>query len=171
KARLPEEARGAIAELQRTRTGFAIRPSSDAVELKQYIPILQTILEAVVEPSAHLASYRFASVPRTYTALQSDPNDWSNLMTAIVKVSPEALVEEIKRESGLQAVSAIETKTSAETPHSTEATWIVPHQAPEGQGFHRAMRPMPYVAQCPCLQPPPTLQALRLHRALLTRPP
>ncbi|KAI0991533.1 hypothetical protein K3495_g16654, partial [Podosphaera aphanis] len=42
KARLPEEARGAIAELQRTRTGFAIRPSSDAVELKQYIPILQT---------------------------------------------------------------------------------------------------------------------------------
>ncbi|KAI1003399.1 hypothetical protein K3495_g4814 [Podosphaera aphanis] len=46
-------------------------------------------------------------------------------MTAIVKVSLEALFEEIKRESGLQAVSTIETKTRAETPHFMEATWIV----------------------------------------------
>lgn len=118
KAKLPDLGR-AIAELQRTRTGYAIRPLSDDADISGYIPALLNTLQTTVEKASNLVSYRLCLVPRKIGTLTDD------LQPTTSEVSPEMLISELEQALGHQASMAQQTKSSLEPTHSNDTTWIV----------------------------------------------
>lgn len=110
-----------IAEIQPTKTGFALKPTQDATtSLETHIPELQAFFKgAPVEKSVSYNSYRLSLVPRRIILL-----DETNTPTQ-VDVTADMVGQAIFEATNTLPALASQTKGSLESEHEHITSWII----------------------------------------------
>ncbi|EED20924.1 hypothetical protein TSTA_081570, partial [Talaromyces stipitatus ATCC 10500] len=116
----------ALKEVQTTKTGFALCPSSPeallALEAQKEI-ISAFFVNCQIERSSRWVSYRVTNVPRKIGQIL-------NGQYSLIPVNPTLLSSEISETTGLKPTSISETTSSAVNPDTPSSSWFV--NFPEG---------------------------------------
>ncbi|EED12712.1 hypothetical protein TSTA_052350 [Talaromyces stipitatus ATCC 10500] len=116
----------ALKEVQTTKTGFALCPSSPeallALEAQKEI-ISAFFVNCQIERSSQWVSYRVTNVPRKIGQIL-------NGQYSLIPVNPTLLSSEISETTGLKPTSISETTSSAVNPDTPSSSWFM--NFPEG---------------------------------------
>ncbi|EED13280.1 conserved hypothetical protein [Talaromyces stipitatus ATCC 10500] len=111
----------ALKEVQATKTGFALCPSSPEALLAlkaQKETISAFFVNCQIERSSRWISYRVTNVPRKIGQILDS-------QYSLIPVNPTLLSLEISETTGLKPISISETTTSAANPDTLSLSWFV----------------------------------------------
>jgi hypothetical protein len=113
-------------EVQTTKTGFALCPSSpDAIiALEAHKKAISDFGGRQVESNSHWVPYRVTNVPRSVGRIAAD-NTYS-----LVPVNFQAIIQAVTESIGHSPVSVTETSSSVTNPYHPYTSWFV--NFPEG---------------------------------------
>jgi hypothetical protein len=112
-----------LKEVQATKSGFALCPTSSAAlaDLESQIPAISNFFGpgSFVEKAPNWASYRIFDIPRNIVTI----DDNNNITQSIV--SPDMLCSALAEATGTPPAAATLTAPSLAYPHNYSTTWIV----------------------------------------------
>ncbi|EED16648.1 conserved hypothetical protein [Talaromyces stipitatus ATCC 10500] len=129
----------ALKEVQTTKTGFALCPSSPeallALEAQKEI-ISAFFVNCQIERSSRWVSYRVTNVPRKIGQIL-------NGQYSLIPVNPTLLSSEISETTGLKPTSISETTSSAVNPDTPSSSWFLFNAHDAGNGIMQDPVPAP----------------------------